>query len=59
LNHPNICTIHEIGSNGDHSFLVMEYLDGVTLKHRIGGHPMETELILSLGIEISDRSKST
>jgi serine/threonine protein kinase len=54
LNHPNICTIHEIGKNGDQSFLVMEYLDGMTLKHCIGGRSMETETILPLGIEIAD-----
>ena len=54
LNHPNICTIHEIGKHADQSFIAMEFLDGATLKHVIGGRPMELERILEIGIEIAD-----
>ena len=54
LNHPNICTVYEIGEANGRAFIVMEYMDGVTLKHRIGGRPIEMESVFDLGIQVAD-----
>ena len=54
LNHPNICTIYDIGEQGNQAFIAMEFLDGVTLKHRISGKPLPLEQVLDWGVEITD-----
>src|SRR2546423_15707192 len=54
LNHPNICTIYEIGKHGDQCFIAMQYLDGMTLKHRIAGRSLETDALRNAAVEVAD-----